>query len=439
LNIRLEELANRAIEVLKSNWRDGFTIPTDKLYPFQWNWDSGFVSLGHGHHNLDWAIVELERLFSGQWENGMIPHILFHNENIDTYFPNHDFWMPEVNSGSPKNVRTSGITQPPVHGFILEYLFKRNPNNNKLKDFIRAIYSKVVKSHDFFYTYRDPKSEGLAFIYHPWETGRDNSPLWDESMDRIVVDYTTLPKYERKDLNHADNKQRPTQEHYDKYVYLLELGKKFKYDEQGIAENSPLLIQDSMLNAILIRSNESLINLGKALNLDTGKVEEWQQQSKRTFNEKLWSNKLNFYTCYDMVAEKQIDTIEIGGLVTLFANLPDKNQAASLKEYLEDLHSKGYNLCPSFDVDHELFDSQRYWRGPVWPQMDWMIYHGLKQYGFYDLASILKDDFIGLVSKLGFYEYFESEKNKANQLDKGYGGNNFSWTASSILDLIKAS
>ena len=68
--------------------------------------------------------------------------------------------------------------------------------------------------------------------------------------------------------------------------------------------------------------------------------------------------------------------------------------------------------------------------------MNWMVYKGLKNYGFEETARIAKSDLIELVSTLGFYEYFESQKSKANSLTKGYGGNNFSWTASSIIDLI---
>ena len=95
------ELIDRAKKILAKNWREGFTVPTDKLYPFQWNWDSGFVSMGLGHFNVEKAMSELASLFSGQWQNGMIPHIIFHSENETTYFPNFDFWKASVNAGAP--------------------------------------------------------------------------------------------------------------------------------------------------------------------------------------------------------------------------------------------------------------------------------------------------------------------------------------------------
>jgi len=431
------DLQIRAKEILLGNWMDGFTIPTKKLYPFQWNWDSGFTSLGISHFNLDYSIQELNSLFSGQWENGMIPHIIFHSENEKTYFPNHDFWNASVNFGAPISPKTSGITQPPVHGFILEALLGRFPDSEKLLSFAKLIFPKIVASHRFFYTYRDPKNEGLAFIFHPWESGRDNSPLWDASMDRIEVDKNQLPKYQRRDTSIASQDERPTSDQYDRYVYLLELGKKYKYDEVGIYEESPFLVQDTLINTILVRSNQSLINIGIRLGLDIGEVEEWQQNAIPTFRDKLWSDEHETFAVYDLRAEEIVPHKEIGGIASLFGNIPTEQQAKSINEYLMSLHDREYYLCPSFDVDSPLFDSKRYWRGPIWPQMNWMVYHGLLNYGYDYTAEIVKNDLITLVERLGYFEYFESQKEVASKLEKGYGGGQFSWTAACVLDLIK--
>lgn len=430
-------IIDNAKRILNLNWKDGFTIPTGKLYPFQWNWDSGFTSIGHSHFSLDFAIQELESLFSGQWKNGMIPHIIFHSENEKTYFPNYDFWNTNVNAGAPNKPKTSGITQPAVHGFVLENLLDRFPNNEKLIAFVKAIFPKIVNNHRFLYTYRDPEREGLMFIFHPWESGRDNSPLWDESLDRIVINKEELPHYERRDTSIAPKDERPTAYQYDRYVYLLELGKRHQYDEAGIFAESPFLVQDTLMNAVLIKSNESLIRIGKRFGFDVGELEEWQQQSVPTFQEKLWREELKTFAAYDLRGKQHISHKEIGGIAALYANIPTAEQAAALNDYLQSLHQRGYYICPSFDVDSPFFDSKRYWRGPIWPQMNWMIYHGLKNYNFMETAKIVKSDFLELVTNHGFYEYFESQKSLAQQLTTGYGGGDFSWTAACALDLYK--
>ncbi len=436
MNINTNQLLKEAKLILQNNLRGEFTIPRDKLYPFQWNWDSGFVSIGFANYDTQAAINEINSLLKGQWENGMIPHIIFHSETEKTYFPNWDFWDCHVNDGAPQSPKTSGITQPPVLGFALEKLLEKHPNNHHVIEFVKAAFPKIVNYHRFWYKYRDPFKEGLVFIYHPWESGRDNSPIWDDALSLINLEKAKLPTYKRRDVTIADASERPTSRQYDQYVYLLQLGKKYQYDGKGIAEESEFLIQDSLINAMLIRSNEGLINIGKRFGLDTGELEEWQEQSKKTFDSKLWNGAVNNYTGYDLRQEKQFPYWEIGGVTAFFANIPNMERANQMKVYLEELINKDYLIVPSFDVHHSLYDSKRYWRGPIWPQMNWLIHHGLKNYGYTELANYTKNSLLELVHHFGFHEYFEAQKHLVESSHGGYGGNKFSWTASSVIDLI---
>ncbi|MEO1257311.1 MAG: trehalase family glycosidase [Bacteroidota bacterium] len=431
-----QTLLDQAKNILRKNNRGGFTVPTDRLYPFQWNWDSGFVSFGLAHFDLPAAMSELRTLFTGQWENGMVPHILFHSEKETTYFPNYQIWNAAVNAGAPQKPVTSGITQPPVHGFALERIYNLYRENKEVENFVREMFPKIVRFHRFFYEYRDPRKEGLVFIYHPWESGRDNSPLWDEAMANIKINKNELPPYERQDNKIADPSERPTDADYDRYVYLLELGKKNKYDGPGIAANSPFLIQDTLFNAILIKSNNALINLGIQFDFDVSELEDWQAMSVGRFNEKLWNEELGIYVSYDLRAEKQIALNEIGGIAALFAECVPFEQAEKINNYLTNLIKKDFFLCPTFDPADPKFDSKRYWRGPIWPHMNWLIYQGCIKYGFDQTAAQLKKDILGLVTQFGFYEYYEPQKKISQQLKKGYGGNDFSWAASSIIDLL---
>ena len=211
---------------------------------------------------------------------------------------------------------------------------------------------------------------------------------------------------------------------------------RYQYDGAEIAQESPFLVQDNMMNAILIKSNQSLIRIGKRFRWDTGELEEWQAQSTKTFNEKMWSEELQLYVSYDLRSKEQIAHKEIGGVASIFSDVASQQQAKAINDYLMNLHERDFYLCPSFDPDSPLFDSKRYWRGPIWPQMNWMIYKGLKANGFETTAQIVKSDFLELVSNLGFHEYFEPQKSIAKTLSKGYGGDHFSWTASSVIDLL---
>ncbi|MCI4668950.1 MAG: alpha,alpha-trehalase, partial [Bacteroidia bacterium] len=221
-----------------------------------------------------------------------------------------------------------------------------------------------------------------------------------------------------------------------RFVYLLELGKTHKYDGEGIVKESPFLIQDTLLNALLIKSNQSLLNLAQRFGYEQGELKEWLSEGKRNFREKLWNEELNFFVPYDLRTGTQLMDKEIGGLVSLFAEVANDAQISAQVAYLNQLHQRGFYLCPSFDVDSPSFDSKRYWRGPVWPQMNWLVYKGLLANGEKEMAQQVSKDLIELVNRLGFHEYFEPQKSLAETLTKGYGGNNFSWTSASFIDLV---
>lgn len=438
--MNITELEEAARQTLIKNWKERYTVPSNRLYPFQWNWDSGFVAVGLSHFMPDRALIEIKTLFEAQWSNGMLPHIVFHDTSQTEYFPNFDFWDTDKLSVKPAGVKTSGITQPPVHGFVLEEIAENQPDRGAVKNFIGELFPKVVALHANLYTDRDPKGEGLVYIFHPWESGRDNSPIWTESLQRIDVPDGSIPAYKRIDNAITDPSERPTSFDYDRYVYLMQIGKACNFEGKQIAKESPLLIQDAMFNAVLIRSNESLIRIGRKYGFDVGQIEAWQEKSKRAFEEKLWNQRLETYCSYDMVAEKQIELPEIGGLCALFAGVASNERAEKIAKYLLGLHNQRaepYFLCPSFDPDELLFDPKKYWQGPVWPQMNWMLYRGLKRYGFQFLADIVREDFLTLVRKNGLYEYFDPRRNMLDILKKGYGGNDFSWTSAMAIDLIR--
>ncbi len=126
----------------------------------------------------------------------------------------------------------------------------------------------------------------------------------------------------------------------------------------------------------------------------------------------------------------------------LFAGIPSKEVATKMaNRYFRKGSFSGkknaYLLCASFDPESVNFDPKRYWRGPVWINLNWMLYRGFKRYGMEDLADQIKSDTLYLLKKYGFYEYFDPRRDIHQQLDAGYGGNNFSWSAALYIDLLK--
>lgn len=433
-------LLEKAKAVLQANWRQAYTIPSPHLYPFQWNWDAGFIILGWLQVDHDKAMQEFRSLFKGQWANGFLPHIIFHQEVQDQYFPNADFWASKDSNFAPQNLKTSGITQPPVHGFVLERFLAKSKGAAQLS-FVEEAFHQVHQLHRYYYENRDPNQEGLVYICHPWESGRDNSPIWNEVYQYWPLDPKDVPPYQRVAQELAKAKERPTEDDYNRYVYLLGLGRKHQYQDLPIQKSSPFLVQDTLFNSILIESNASLIRIGQILGIDVKDLMNWQETAIEQFNRKLWDSHLQCYVPFDLRNNNPIRVREIGGLLALFAGIPHQKRAKELintllsPAFLVNEKEQAY-LCPTFDKTHPAFEGHKYWRGPVWINTNWMLYHGLKRYSRTSLAQNIKKDSLELIEKLGIYEYFDADKAITQQQNKAYGSNDFSWTAALYLDLI---
>jgi hypothetical protein len=311
-------IAENAIEILRENDRGTYTVPTHGLYPFQWNWDSCLTALGQAHVDEDRAWTEIETLMAHQWPCGMVPHIVFHQPD-DGYFPGPDVWR----TGRP--VPTSGITQPAVAGFALRRLHDRSADPAALEARLRAVLPKVALWHRWFFATRDPAGEGLVALIHPWESGRDNSVDWDAAFARVPTD---VAPYVRKDILHADPAHRPTQDWYDRYVWLVEHFRGLGWDTSKLHDASPFRVVDPGFNAILLRSCADVAHLAERLGLDDIAAENRAYAARGVAAmESLWSEAHGQYLCRDRVSGDLVDSPSIGGLLACFCAVPPARAA----------------------------------------------------------------------------------------------------------------
>ncbi|MGB0452386.1 MAG: MGH1-like glycoside hydrolase domain-containing protein, partial [Bacteriovoracaceae bacterium] len=78
----MNKLIQEAKTILRQNDQGRYTVPSKKLYPHMWAWDSVFASMGWAHIDIARAQTELEAHLDTAWENGMIPHIVFNQKYI---------------------------------------------------------------------------------------------------------------------------------------------------------------------------------------------------------------------------------------------------------------------------------------------------------------------------------------------------------------------
>tara|TARA_B100000902_G_C27316801_1_gene921834 strand:+ start:1219 stop:2517 length:1299 start_codon:yes stop_codon:yes gene_type:complete len=420
-----------AKKILDINRRENYTIPSNNLYPHQWSWDSAWIIYGYCiTKEFEKAEKEMYSLFNYQWFNGLVPSIVFHNLDNNTYFPGPDIWELNLTAKHlTKNITSTGIVQPPLHASACLKLFEYSNN----KDFLIKIYPKLLKWHKYLYNERDIHDEGLVYIRHPWESGMDNSPIWDESLNRIKISEYKYSKL-RTDNKKVNAEERPTDITYERYLNLIELFKECKFNEQLIYEKSEFIIQDVLFNSLLLNSNYALLQIAKILDKknDILLINYWINKTTFSFENKLFKN--DFYYDFDLKANKIVEIKTISGLSSILICKEYEKIKNTLESNFLDIKSDNYNIS-SLDRNHNSFNSINYWRGPMWINLSWLIINGLQKYKYFDLSSKIKENCIKKIKEIGYYEYFDSNDTE-NKLTAGCGDNSFSWTAAILICML---
>lgn len=353
-------------DVLDKNWNGSFTIPAATLYPHQWSWDAAFIALGNSYGKTDRAIQEIQFLFDAQWKNGMVPHIVF-NDKEKTYFPAADFYEIRRSPNAPTRIGTSGMTQPPVHAISCYYIHVNSTDKAKTKTFLRNMVPKLMNFHRYLLTDRDPEESGLVTILHPWESGEDDSLIWDLSLSKITFTESELPAFKRLDVVAVEGALEtiPSDEEYNKFIYMIEIMKKYNYDEKIMYEKMPFKIKDLLFSSILYiankhllkiidilespdnvenstRGNESNEDVNEETSIEYSKIRqevlEWLARTERNYYRyflppyysKMGKDELSLFLDYDLIANYWIKAKTVSSLIPLSTGLLFQNEAETM-------------------------------------------------------------------------------------------------------------
>jgi hypothetical protein len=432
-----ENLIKQAKKVLDKNWKGNFTIPAEGAYPHQWSWDSAFMAFGYSHYAQEKAEKELSRLFTGQWNNGMVPHIVYNESDEDTsYFPGPDFWETENVSQAPDEPKTSGICQPPLHATAVRYLLENAEDRDRAQGFTADLFPKLKAWHNFLYDVRDPDDEGLAYILHPWASGQDNAPNWDTVLNRIDLKDKDIPDYERQDQN-GNSSERPSDKKYDLYVYLIGFFRRHNYDQKKIREaDCPFMVQDVMFNTLLCRAGQDMAQIAAWLGEDPAPFQKQSRKTAKAINEKLWDENHGIYIDYDLHADKPIPVHMLSGFIPYFADIPSPVRAKRMFNYLNTSSfsklDESHLAVPSYDRQEPKYSSKKYWRGPIWLNLNWLLYKGLARYSYQPYDQKIKNTIIKLCKEQGFHEYYNPGSGK------GEGADDFGWSAALLIDILES-
>ena len=255
----------------------------------------------------------------------MVPHILFHNTKTN-YYPNYTAW----NCGN--KIHSSGITQPPILATILKEILNKNKINKTQLLNIKKIIKKIKKFHEWFIQFRDPKKTGLVSILHPWESGYDNSPLWDEPMNKVKIEKNI--KYKRADNKVVNPDYRPLDIDYDRYVTIKNNLRKIKYNPKKVYKSSFFNVVDVGFNSIFLKANKDLVTLLDAFGLNKNKIDNYIKMTEKNFL-KLYDKKRKPFFSKDVKNNKKIYIPSITNYFVLFADLNNNKINNKLIENLK--------------------------------------------------------------------------------------------------------
>ena len=417
-------LADDAVAVLERNDTGLFVKPSQRLYPFQWNWDSALIAIGLAHVDPVRARAELRSLLLGQWADGMVPHIVFHGPPAD-YRPGPELWGSDACPGAP-SVPTSGITQPPVLATAVRVIHDAAPDTGFVEEVVQALDAW----HAWFHRERSLDGSGLVAVLHPWESA-DNAPRFDSALARVNV--AGVAPMERSDRKYVQAAERPTDLDYRRYLSLVASLRACSYRPASL-RHAGFAYVDLPLNSILAVAEDDLARLQELVGVDSRRA-RGAAERLRVALAATWDEAAGAFREHDLHGDDAV-TGTIADLFPLYAGVPGFDQARRMvDEHLLAPDRFGPSSTAPWPVttvskSSPAFDTRNYWRGPVWINVNWFMVRGLERCGLQAEADELRRMTLELVSRSGFSEYYEPTTGEP------LGSREFSWSASLTLDLL---
>jgi Glycosyl hydrolase family 63 C-terminal domain len=433
-------LARQAQNVLDRNRRGSWTCPSIRFYPHQWLWDSCFVAIGLAGVDPQRAAGEVRALFRGQWETGMLPHMIFAEGVRD--LGTKRIWQSRKRPAAPRNVETSCITQPPLAAPAAWHVAQALPVPAR-RSLLAELFPKIVDYHRWLYRERDPHGRGLVTLIHPWECGLDTTPPWMRELRRMPAPWwmrlalrwglVRLLRFFRTDTKYLPAAERASAADGLRMLVLIRRAKRHDFDLQRLPPGESVLVEDLAFNSLLAVANRSLEAI--AGDLDQRIEPELTRRflATRAAIEELWDESSGLYYSRNAVTDELLDIPTVATFLPLWAGTPSRARARRLISLLREPSGFWPRFpVPSVPTDARQFDDDRYWKGPTWVNMNWAIIEGLRVYDETELADELRRRTVDLVDRAGPAEYFSA-------LDgRGFGAHDFSWTAALTLDLLGA-
>ena len=365
--------------VLEAHWvPEGYTAPNPATYPWQWLWDSCFHAVCWAELGDDRGLIELQTALSVQAADGFVPHMNY----LRSPGVAADLWGRDD---------ASSITQPPMYGHAVAELVRRGVGVDE------ETVARAERGLRFLLVDRRRSSNGLVALCHPWESGADDSPRWDDfcpggfSLDawRPIKNQLVTSIERRAEGSPVANPG---------------------FEAASAGFNALVVFNAWELAAVAGRSEvtERAEELAECL------ATRWDE-SRRTWADAGASER----------GSGRARTLD--GLLPMLVSA-ERDRIDAVAAALADPTAYG-GICGPAGVHRSEpgFDPCAYWRGPAWPQLSYLMWVGLRRHGWDQAAEAVASSTVRGAMRSGFAEYWNP--------DDGTGGGAVpqSWTALAAL------
>ena len=195
-------------------------------------------------------------------------------------------------------------------------------------------------------------------------------------------------------------------------------------------ERSPFVVNDVFIDAAWYRAATDLNAIAERIGTRASFSSSELDEFAAAFDERHRDPGSEGYFDYDIVSGTRILAPTPAGIAaTISGIIPSARARRMWQSYL----AEGGEMRAVWTLSprHPAFEPDRYWRGPVWVHLNWLVGLGLETVGLDEEAAKLRRETLEMVSNAGFFEHYSPVDGS------GSGAPRFSWTAALSLDIAR--
>ena len=280
---------------------------------------------------------------------------------LDTRYPNGN--VPNWRS---RRGGTPDRSQPPVGSFAALRLYRIHPDRPALA----AAYPGLLAWCDWWVADKDgrPRREGLTPGLLSWGSDTARVPPAEQ-----------VPEWEVGASGH----QRAAWESGQDDLPLWD-DVEWDRERQVLAMSAVDLCSYRALDLACLSRIARILGDGPTAR----RLEAMYHRLAETMNRTLWDEAAGLYL--DELPCGRSQRVAASHFLPLTAGIPSRRRARRMADVLRDpARFWGDWVLPTIARDDPAFADQQYWRGSIWPPMNYLVLQGLRRYGFDDLASDL--------------------------------------------------